>query len=223
MSDLKFGAVDWNEGDAGSSGRERAEVPFLRLTQGKNKVRIMSNPLQTYIHWTENSEGRRRPFVSPVEDPALVQQLEDAGFSRKRSWYLKVLDRSDGQFKVLQIGPQIYNNIKGLYNDEDWGPVTKYDITINRGPKGSQPLYTVLPSNKNPLEDHYMEAWETFQDEVGDLERFTQPAKPEWVREFLGWVEDGSVSQASSNDEFESGSNSDGDAFGNGVKTRFQF
>ena len=223
MADLTFGEVDWNNGDAGNTGGDRPEVPFLRLSQGKNKVRIMSNPLQTYIHWVENTEGKRRPFGSPIEDPALVQQLEDAGFARKRSWYLKVLDRMDGEFKVLQIGPQIYNGIKGLYNDEDWGPVTKYDITINRGPKGSQPLYSVLPSNKNPLEDNFVGSWEAFEEVYGDLSRLTQPAKPERVREFMGWEEGAKVTTAS-HDEFESGSGSNtGNSFGSEKTVKFKF
>ena len=205
MSKLTFGEVEWNEGDSGNSSKgEKLDIDWMKLVQGKNKVRIMGNPLQTYIHWVENTEGKKRSFGSPVEDPALVQQLDEAGFPRKRCWYLKVLDRSDGRFKVLQVGAQIYDGVKELYNDSDWGPVTKYDITIMRGPKGQQPLYKVFASNKAPIEEQHAEAWEAFNVKVGDLSKLTQPAKPEWVREFLGWAQDTApVKEASDNSQGE--------------------
>ena len=135
MSNMVFGEVDWNSADSGTT-----KSNFMRLEEGENTVRVMGNPVQFYIHWVVAPDGSRRKINSPVDSPELVRRLEDAGFKRQARWLVKVLDRSDDEFRVLEVGPQIYNGIKSLYNNSRWGKVTQYDLTINKGPKGTQPL-----------------------------------------------------------------------------------
>lgn len=183
MSDIKFGEVDWNDGDAGTTSRK---TDFMRLSEGPNVVRVMGNPIQSYIHWVELPDGSKRKINSPVDSPELVQKLEDAGFKRKPSWVVKVLDRSDNKFKLLEIGSQIYNGVKALFNNPKWGKVTLYDITITRGPKGSQPLYSVTPDPKEPLDNSLKEKFMKFNDEL-NVDRLVSPSDPAWVCELLGW------------------------------------
>lgn len=182
MSDIKFGVVDWNDGDAGSSRK----TDFMRLTEGANVVRVMGNPIQSYIHWVELPDGSKRKMNSPVDSPELVQKLEDAGFKRKPAWIVKVLDRNDNKFKLLEIGSQIYNGIKALYNNPKWGKVTRYDLTITRGPKGSQPLYSVTPDPKEPLDESLKDQFVAFNDAL-NIDRLISPSDPAWVCEQLGW------------------------------------
>ena len=184
MSKVVFGEIDWNSGDV-SDGNSSA-TDFMRLTQGKNPVRVMGNPTQFYIHWVDTPDGKKRKVNSPIGDPTLVRRLDDAGFKRRPRWMVKVLDRADGQFKLLEIGSQIYNGIKNLYLDEDWGPVTAYDVTIDRGSPGQQPLYRVTPRPKSPLEATFKDSYESFNDRV-NLTKLTQPAEPADVREIMGW------------------------------------
>jgi len=185
MSSVVFGEIDWNSGDV-SDGQSSSASDFMRLVQGKNRVRVMGNPTQFYIHWVDTPDGKKRKVNSPIGDPKLVRKLEDAGFKRRPRWMVKVLDRESGDFKLLEIGSQIYNGIKSLYLDEDWGPVTAYDLTVERGTPGSQPLYRVTPRPKSPLESSFKEAYESFNDRI-DLAKLTQPADPAKVREIMGW------------------------------------
>lgn len=188
MSSVVFGEVDWNSGDVadGTGGGNRSD--FLKLKEGVTTVRIMSNPTQFYQHWVE-ANGKKRPFNSPISEPKLVKKLEDAGFKRKAAWIVKVLDRTDGKFKLLEIGSQIYGGIKTLVQDEDWGPVSNYDVKIIRGPAGSQPLYKVSPKPKSPLEGTYKEAYNQFNDRV-NLMKITQPAEPSAIKAYMGWDDD---------------------------------
>ena len=43
---------------------------------------------------------------------------------------LGVLDRADEQFKILQVGSQIFNGIRALVENPAWGKCSKYDITV---------------------------------------------------------------------------------------------
>jgi len=192
MSKVVFGEVDWNSGDVGS-----IKSDFMRLEQGKTKVRVMGNPTQFYVHWVESPDGKKKKVNSPVSDPALVKRLEDAGFKRKATWIVTVLDRSDDTFKLLEIGSQIYNSIKNLYLDEDWGPVGRYDLTIERGTPGTQPLYRVTPRPKAPLSSELAESFKEFSSRV-DLTKLIQPSEPDDVRKMLGWGASSSAKDTSS-------------------------
>jgi hypothetical protein len=188
-SDVVFGEIDWNSGDVSEgSAASGMKNDFMKLDVGKSRVRIMGNPVQFYIHWLDTPDGKKRKVNSPIGDAKLVRKLEDAGFKRRPRWMIKVLDRANNEFKLLEIGSQIYNGIKTLYLDEDWGPVTGYDITIERGTPGTQPLYRVTPRPKSPLESSFREDFNKFNDRV-DMLKLTQPTSPESVREIMGWGE----------------------------------
>lgn len=184
MAEVTFGTVDWNEEIGGGNSKK---TDFMRLeSNSKNRIRVMANPYQYYSHWLELPNGKRQKINSPVSDPALVKKLEDAGFKRTKKWLVKVLDRSDGSFKLLEIGPQIYAGIKALVNDPDWGSVTSYDLSIDRGNAGDSPLYRVSPKPKSPIDAELKQAFMEFNDKV-DLVKLTQPADPDKVYELMGW------------------------------------
>lgn len=201
MSKVVFGEVNWNDGDSGGGGKS----DFMKLKEGKNRVRVLGNPTQYYIHWVETPDGKKKKVNSPIGDPKLVKQLIDNGFKRQTHWIVKVLDRTDGEMKLLEIGSQIYNGIKALVQDEEWGPVTSYDVTVTKGKPGQQPLYQVNPCQKSPLDVETKAALQEFNERV-DLTKITQPADPAKVREDMGWFEKASATpkvSASTDDDEE--------------------
>jgi len=180
---MHFGEVDWNSADS-SSGKS----DFMRIEEGENTVRIMGNPIQFYIHWVNGPDGSKRKFNSPVENQALVRRLEDSGFKRTARWFIKVLDRKDNRFKALEIGPQVYNSIKSLYNNQRWGKVTAYDVTITKGPKGTQPLYSVTPNPKEALPSDLKAQFQEFNDRL-NLEKLIAPSPSSEIMEYMRWSE----------------------------------
>ncbi len=203
MADLTFGEVDWNAGDSGGGS---SASDFMRLDQGENVVRVMGNPTQFYVHWLTCTDNSKKKVVSPIDSPELVKRLEDGGFRRQARWLVKVLDRSDGKFKALEIGAQIYNGIRALYNNNKWGKVTSYDLSVMRGSPGQQPLYSVTPNPKEELESSMKTAWVEFNDRM-NFDKIISPTAPEEICEMLGWqmsdVESdvASDSEAGSSDE----------------------
>ena len=179
MSKIVFGEVDWNSGDTGAPKSD-----FMRLEEGENVVRVMSNPHQHYIHWLALPDGSKKKIVSPIDSMALVTRLTDAGFRKQPKWLIKVLDRKDNEFKLLEVGSQIYNGIKALYNNAKWGKVTSYDISIMRGPKGSQPLYSVQPNPKEAIDSSLKTKFIEFNNRV-DMSKVTKPALNSTPFDFL--------------------------------------
>ena len=61
-----------------------------------------------------------------------------------------------------------------------------YDINVKRGPKGTQPLYTVMGSPKmKDITKEEVALVEGFLERV-DISKFTQPSTPEEVAEKMG-------------------------------------
>jgi len=184
MAEFVFGEIDWNSG-ATQSGSGRAS-DFMRLAEGENVVRVMGNPTQYFVHWVTTADGSTKKINSPVDSPDLVRRLEDEGFRRQARWIVKVLDRTDDTFKLLEIGSQIYNGIRALFNHPKWGKVTQYDLSVNRGPKGQQPLYSVTPNPKESLDSALKDSYVDFNDRV-NLEKLISPSDPVVVFELMGW------------------------------------
>jgi hypothetical protein len=184
MSKTTYGEIDWNSADIGGGGNR---TKYLQLKNvGSYNVRVMGNPIQFYCHWVETDGGKKKKINSPSDNPALVAKLEAAGFKRQTGWMVRVLDREDGEFKLLEIGQQIYNGIRDLYNNKAWGKVTAYDITITRRPKGSQPLYTVTPNPKEPLEGKYKDSFMEFEKNL-NIDKLVSPTPVPTICEIMGW------------------------------------
>lgn len=175
--------VDWNDPEA---AKEKRQSDFMRLKEGENVVRVMSNPMKTFVHWVTTSDGSQRKINSPAGSPELVKQLEEAGYKLQTNYIIKVLDRGDDKFKLLEVGPQIFKGIQMLNLNPKWGKVTAYDISITKGPKGTQPLYNVTPNPKEKLDASLSAGFEDFNDRV-DLTKITATLPDSEINKMLGW------------------------------------
>jgi len=175
--------VDWNDPEA---AKEKRQSDFMRLKEGENVVRVMSNPTKTFVHWITTADGNQRKINSPAGNPELVKQLEEAGYKLQTNYIIKVLDRSDDKFKLMEVGPQIFKGIQMLNLNPKWGKVTAYDISITKGPKGTQPLYNVTPNPKEKLDQQLSDGFESFNDRV-DLSKITATLPDHEIMKLLGW------------------------------------
>lgn len=175
-AEIKYGKVDWDEGNV-SGGND-----FMNLEQGDNEIRVLSKPYQFVVHWVKDATGTTRKVRCAIENCPLCKKGEKTQYR----WFLRVLDRKSGQPRILEISSQIYLGIKNHVNNPKWGDVTAYDICVNRGPKGSQPLYTVMGDpNKSPLTDDEKTLVKNFFERI-DITKFTQPLTPTEVLEKMG-------------------------------------
>lgn len=165
---------DWGDADLGGND-------FMNLEEGDNPVRLVSQPYQFYIHWTKDATGANRKVRCALDGCPLCQ----AGERATARWYVNVLNRKTEHCAILEIGPQIFKQILGLSKKEKWGNPRKYDINIERQPKGSQPLYISTPEPKEPITDDEKGMIKEFLARI-DLVKMTEAPTVAEVREKVG-------------------------------------
>ncbi|MFA5024035.1 MAG: hypothetical protein WC523_03725 [Patescibacteria group bacterium] len=165
---------DWNDADLGGSD-------FMNLEEGSNPVRIITSPYQFYIHWASDATGANRKVRCASDGCPLCQQGERA----VARWFVGVLNAKTGKPAILEIGPQIFKQMHAFFKNPKWGDPRKYNIDIQRQPKGSQPLYIVTPEPKEALTDDQKGVIKEFLARV-DLVKISASSTPDEVREKMG-------------------------------------
>jgi len=117
---------------------------FMTLTEGDNKVRIVSEPEIRWAFW-DNTNKRSISASGPDEE------LEGNKPKMRTLYY--VIDRSDNAIKLLEVGVTVFRQIKEFAMDEEYGfeSYPPYDFTIKRVGTGKETRYTVVPA-KNDTE-----------------------------------------------------------------------
>lgn len=166
-------ARDWTslkKPQAQGSGRD---IQRLRIDKAETRVRFVGDVLPRYVYWVNTTDGRRMPleclsfdreteqFTSRNRDP--FKELDEAVYDDKPtfSYVCNVIDRTDGQIKLLDLKTTIYKQVIDYATSIEYGnpsdPDEGYDITIKRektGPLPQNVKYTVMPSrNSVPLTD----------------------------------------------------------------------
>jgi len=178
MATRVVGKLDWEDGDTGGSG------DFMNLVEGSNVVRILSDPYQFYVAWCIDATGQNRKVRSAMENCPLVERGEKI----QPRWYVAVLDRKTGRPAILELSRQVFQQVLNLKKKEKWGDPRKYDLDIERHPKGSQPLYTTSPEPREPLSDSEKAAVREFLGKI-DIAKMVEPPSREEVLEKLGVTE----------------------------------
>lgn len=120
----------------------------FKLKNGKNKVRIGSKPYVANIHWEDSFDGKKKKVICP----GIGCPLCNANRKYDPRYYIKIINRDDGQAMILECGPMILNQIKKYASDSDYGNPMNYDISINKTGEGRNSQYSVMASpNKSPI------------------------------------------------------------------------
>ena len=192
--------IDWSD-DSGSGSNLQND--YMKLAEGSNKVRVLTNPTQFYVHFVVDTTGAKRRVNCALEGCPVCKRGRDDEKAQSK-YLIKVLDRRDGAVKLLEIGQQVRKGIKELATDDDWGkPVSAYDINIKRAAKGTNPLYTVLGISKTPLSPKDVALVDEFDKRVVIAKLVVTPTSQQ-ICEKLGWSDTGSDGGSSKvSDDFE--------------------
>lgn len=89
-----------------------------------------------------------------VGEPYCFMKAFKDGDPPKPRWASRCVyvNKKDKTFeaKVIEFGPQVKMQIANLFNNEEWGDLSKYDVTISREGSGMDTKYTVIPNPKGP-------------------------------------------------------------------------
>lgn len=180
MADYKYGEIkDWNDVNI-SSGNS-----FMKLTQGDNRIRIITPPYQFHVCWLQDVSGAKVKLRSALKNCPLIKRGEKI----QTRWFIGVINRKTGNTEVLEIGAQVLTGVRTLANEPDWGnPIKKYDINIKRGRPGDNPLYHVVGIPPKPLTKEEEDLINVFL-ENNNLSKLTEPPTVEEVESKLAEIE----------------------------------
>ena len=177
-----FGEVSWNDDVYGGGEKKNSKDLFLRLDEGSNEMRLVTQPFQYLVHKfkKEGDPG----FGQKVSCSAIHGNcpLCAMGDKAKPRWLIGVISRKTGTYKLLDVSFAVFSQIrKYARNLARWGDPTKYDIDVfvdkNGGATG---YYAVQPIPKEPLSATDQQIKDSVDFE--DLKRRVTPPTAEFVQ-----------------------------------------
>jgi len=198
MSKTTFGEVDYSN-DFGGGDKKNNKDLFLRLVDGDNELRLVTSPYQYLSHKfkkdVDSSYGRKVgcskvngscPLCDLVEKETAEGSEKPLAEKAKQRWFYGVIDRKTGQYKVLDVGWQVFSQIKKYANNPKWGEPTKYDIDIIVDKGNPSAYYTVQPVPKEPLSAADQQIKDNA--DLDDLKRRCTPLTSEQVQKRMDWI-----------------------------------
>ena len=178
-----FGEISWSDDIFGGGGGEKKNTKdlFLRLGEGSNEVRLVTQPFQYLVHKFKREDDKgygQKISCSAVHGSC---PLCDTGDKAKARWLIGVISRKTNTYKVLDISFAVFSQIRKLAGNAKWGDPGKYDIDIvvdkNGGATG---YYTVQPIPKEPLSASDQQIKDNA--DLDDLKRRVTPMEPKAVQ-----------------------------------------
>lgn len=181
-STVSFGLTSWS--DLGRKEQKQRKpfdvkdrIPFAKLKQGKNIFRIVTEPYKVYkTRFNGKWLNTAYPGVDREQCPALK-----AGLQPKKKVLVGVIDRSDNQLKLLELGTLVCGQLKVIQDDVEYGDLKGLDvnITMNKNEAPSN-YYSTMPRPPAPLSPADLALLESKREMLEDsLVRLTTPPSPE--------------------------------------------
>jgi hypothetical protein len=178
-----FGEISWNDDVfAGDKKQTNSKDLFIRLDEGSNEMRIVTQPFQYLVHKYKKEDDKG--FGQKVHCSMMHGScpLCATGDKAKARWLLGVISRKTGTYKILDISFAVFGQIRKYARATRWGDPTKYDIDIivdkNGGATG---YYSVQAIPKEPLSAEDQKVRDT-QVDLDDLKRRVTPPSAEVVQ-----------------------------------------
>lgn len=150
-----FGEVNWSdEVYTGGNKKDSNKDLWLKLDEGDNELRLLTQPFQFLIHKYKKDPNDKKDFGQKVYCSAIHGScpLCALGDKAKPRWLLGVISRKTNTYKILDISFAVFSQIRKLAKNAKIGDPTKYDVNIvvdkQGGPTG---YYSVQPLQKEPL------------------------------------------------------------------------
>ncbi len=162
---------------------------FLRLNEGDNELRLLTNPFQYSVHKVKKDPNNPKDFGRKVPCSAVNGSCPACAHDKaKLRWLYGVIDRSTGQFRILDVSFSVFSQIRNYArNTKSWGDPTKYDINIFVNKKGGATgYYSVQPLPKEPLSAEDQKVKDNV--DYDDLKRRVTPPSAEVVQKILNSV-----------------------------------
>ncbi len=147
---------------------------YMKLQDGENKIRILSQPILGWEDWQD-----KKPIRYKMENKPL--KSIDPKVPVKHFWSFIVWNYAEESIQILHITQAtIRNCIEALCKDSDWGAPYFYDLKIFKKGEGKETEYMVNPLPHKEVSEHVKES---FNDRPCNLEAIfinADPFSKEW-------------------------------------------
>lgn len=196
-----FGQIDWNDEVYGDGQKNtNSKDLFLRLDDGSNEMRLVTQPYQYLVHKVKKDPNNPKDFGQKVLCSAIHGSCPvcSAGDKAKPRWLLGVISRKTNTYKILDISFAVFQQIRKLAKNQRWGDPSKYDIDVivDRA-GGATGYYTVQPIGKEPLSAEDQKIKDNV--DLEDLKRRVTPPTAEQVEARVAKIVSGGTSPIPTN------------------------
>jgi hypothetical protein len=154
---------------------EKQSNAYMKLQEGENRIRILSEPIIGWEDWTADKKPVR---FRDNEKPA---KSIDPAKPVKRFWSFVVWNYKEERIQILHLTQaSIRGPIQDYCEDRDWGNPCFYDIKITK--KGGDTLtkYTVSPVPSKEVAPHIVEAFNARRCNLEALFTNQDPFSAQW-------------------------------------------
>lgn len=124
---------------------------FLKLKQGDNKFRILTDAVVGKEGWKDGNPFRRGGIEASI-DPSEVDTNDRGKPKIENFMAFYVYDYTAEKVSVFSpTQKSIHKELDKYASDEEWGHPNQYDLTITKSGEGLKTKYSVKPSPAKPL------------------------------------------------------------------------
>jgi hypothetical protein len=155
---------------------------YMKLQDGENKIRILTQPIFGWEDWIENKPVRYRMEDKPKKSFDPKKPL-------RHFWSFVVWNYNEEQIQILHLTQAtIRNNIEALCHDADWGAPFFYDIKIIKKGEGTNTEYLVNPLPHKPLHPSIVECFNERPCNLHAIFENADPFSPEWEGQYTSGI-----------------------------------
>ncbi len=118
----EFGLTTWDNKKPVFNKQDEPRIPFVRLTEGNNILRIITAPAAYWhVRYLDGKSkfGTRVLVSQKALDDATKPECPaiQAGGKPKKRYYAGVIDRTDNRVKLFDMSVLVYESLQGLSED----------------------------------------------------------------------------------------------------------
>ena len=137
----------------------RGSGQFMKLQDGKNKLRVLSDVLLGWEGWKDKKPFRHEGQVCQIK-PEQVDLNQNGLPNINYFWAMVVWNYTDKKVQVLEITQKtVMGPLYELEQNTDWGDLKDYDVEINKKKEGDKTKYYVLGIPPKPVSKEILEAY----------------------------------------------------------------
>lgn len=165
-------------------GIPQGESNYLKLEEGENIFRVLSNAVVGFEYWTGTDKERKPVRVKTMKEvPDEFLKNADNRQNAKYFWAFVVYNVKSESIQILELKQKtILRSIESLVKSKAWGDPKQYNIMITKTKTGSEDRdveYSVMPEPKEELDKGVLKLYQDLNIDLNALYRGDDPFKSE--------------------------------------------